>query len=307
MSRHFAILGAPFNRCSHEPSRENTVAPLRRCVDGSWFALGETIAQRSGSAGLHVRDAGDVEVTPDIEQLFARGEVSRAAQRYMDFLQGKVSSMLASGEIPITLGGDHSIAIGTLRAVLNDYQERRGERVAVIWFDAHVDLNTQERGNLHGKPLAVLSHTTAMLDWVGPRTPKLDLANVIHVGIRDLMAVEKTEMARHDMTTFDMGRIDQLGFERVLSEIMVAIETQFDRVYISLDYDVLEGALFRACATPNIGGLMPRELLHAVHIIAKSDKFVGGEIVEYLPQKDHDLASRELVIKLVDAMLGFRI
>ncbi len=102
-----------------------------------------------------------------------------------------------------------------------------------------------------------------------------------------------------------LSLLDQIGMQGVLDQLMAKLE-HFDRVYLSFDYDALDGSTFRACATPNVGGLSAREAVHLVHTLAANPKFVGADFVEYLPELDPQSVSKELMVKLIDAVWGVR-
>ena len=104
-----------------------------------------------------------------------------------------------------------------------------------------------------------------------------------------------------------MALIEQLGFGEVVRRLCHELERDYDHVYLSFDYDALDGSLFRACATPNVGGLSAREALHLVHSVASCSGFIGADFVEYLPERDPDAISKALMVKLMDAVWGYRI
>ncbi|ODS11326.1 arginase family protein [Vibrio scophthalmi] len=306
MPRTFDVIGAPFNQLGCYPTSENTVEGLRRLNEGSWMGLTEWMAVRNQRWGADIRDLGDVQPTQKVLEMIAQAQKESALKHYCDELKNKVIASYQNQRVPITLGGDHSIAVGTVQAALEYYQKQQGKRVAVIWVDAHADCNNSLASNLHGKPLALLMNQYPHNGWQVEPELALNPRDVYYVAVRDLMPNEHQLMQRYDMVNFDMAMIESLGIDWVLKQLLAKVEQEYDHVYLSFDYDALDGSVFRACATPNVGGLSAREALHLVYGIAQHPKFIGADFVEYLPEKDGEEISKELMIKLIDAVWGFR-
>ncbi|MBM7035488.1 arginase family protein [Vibrio ulleungensis] len=306
MKRHFDIIGAPFNQLGHVTTTKNTVEGLRKLDKRSWVGLSDWMNIRAMSWGTHVRDLGDVLPTKSVKQLIENNQKELALTTYTNQLKSKVLDSYQAGNTPITIGGDHSIAVGTILATLDHFQNKHDEKVAVVWVDAHADCNSSLESNLHGKPLALLTNEFTQNGWFVAPELALPPSSIFYIGVRDLMPNEHQFIEREGITQFGMSYLDKVGIQTVLTELMTTIESEFDRVYLSFDYDALDGSVFRACATPNVGGLSAREAIHLVHTIASSPKFVGADFVEYLPELDIDGVSKELMIKLIDAVCGFR-
>lgn len=306
MHRAFDIVGAPFNQLGCFPTKENTVDGLQRLNERSWIGLTEWMAVRNQRWGADINDLGDVHPSANVMQMIAEECKEMALKTYCDTLQQQLLSSYQNQRIPITLGGDHSIAVGSVQAALAHYQKQQGKRVAVVWVDAHADCNNSLASNLHGKPLAMLMDQYPHNGWQVEAGLVLNPKDVYHVAVRDLMPCEHELMVRHGMVNYDMATIETIGISGVLNQLFETIEQRYDCVYLSFDYDALDGSLFRACATPNVGGLSAREALHLVYGIAQHPKFIGADFVEYLPEKDAEEISKELMIKLIDAVWGFR-
>ncbi|WP_087025609.1 arginase family protein [Thaumasiovibrio subtropicus] len=306
MTRKYRILGAPFNRTSHRPTANNTVEPLRRCDGDDWYCLEEWIAVRTRNWQSDIEDIGDLHIDDNVASLLVAGEVDKGANHYMQQLRDAAYQCYANGQFPIIIGGDHSIALGSVQAALDYYQSDNNERVAVIWFDAHGDLNRQARGNLHGKPLAIMTNLNEKSsDWLPSSRAILKMEDLFHIGLRDLMLSEREVVERYETNFYDMETLDARGINAVIDELLLKLQ-EYDRFYISFDYDVLDGIEHRACATPNVGGMTLREALTAVHRLASDEKCVGFDIVEYLPELDDNGVGKHSVIKLIDAVWGFR-
>lgn len=306
MKRSFDIIGAPLNQLGFVTTNQNTVDGLRCMDERTWVGLTEWMNVRNDRWGADIRDVGDVPVSSEVLSLIASEAKENALSLYCSSLKSKVTDSYLAGRIPITLGGDHSIAVGTLQATMDYYQKQQGKKVAVIWVDAHADCNNSLASNLHGKPLAMLMNHYPHNGWVMDAETAVKPENVFYIGVRDLMPNEYQLINELGMTHYDMDSIDRLGFNSVLQALMAKLEQDYDHVYLSFDYDVLDGSIFRACATPNVGGLSAREALHLVYTLASSPQFVGADFVEYMPELDHSGVSKELMVKLIDAVWGFR-
>ncbi|KLV10018.1 arginase [Photobacterium ganghwense] len=301
----FDIIGAPFNQLGFVPTDNNTVQPLREPDERCWLGLTEWIAVRNQRWGGDIRDMGDVLPDARVRQHLHDGKKEQALAAYCQLLHPQVLATYQQGRVPIILGGDHSITVGTLQATL-DYFQPRNESVAVVWIDAHADCNDSPASNLHGKPLAMLMGEYCYNGWQVASDSLLKPESVYYVGVRDLMPNEAALLERHGITNYNMEYIDRHGFRQMLSTLVEQLEIHYDRFFVSFDYDSLDGAIYRACATPNVGGLTAREALTLVHTLAAHPKFVGMDLVEYLPEKDDNGVSKELMIKLIDAVWGFR-
>ncbi|MCW8330260.1 arginase family protein [Photobacterium sp. SDRW27] len=307
MVRKFRIVGAPYNHSALVTTKQNTVQALRENDDDAWNGLSDWMDVRNGRWGADIQDLGDVELSGDIQALLERGEKVRALQTYCMALENQLLDVYQSGSVPITIGGDHSIAIATISAALKHYQVNRKEKVAVVWVDAHADCNDSIESNLHGKPLAMLMNRCEHQEWQHDPTVNLKPQDIYYVAIRDLMLNEANLIAKNKITCYDMAAIDELGFRQVLTQLMANLDADYDRIYVSFDYDCLDGSVFRACATPNVGGLSARETLMLVSKLSTSDKFIGIDFVEYLPELDPSRVSKELMVKLIDAVWGYRV
>ncbi|MGF1729504.1 arginase family protein [Photobacterium kasasachensis] len=306
MGNKFDIIGAPFNKLGCFPTDENTVDELRSLDEHTWVGLSDWINVRTTRWSADITDTGDVEVCAQVQELIDTNNKEAALSLYCDQLKSKIVSSYKQGRIPITIGGDHSIAVGTVQATLDYYQKQRNEKVAIVWVDAHADCNNSLESNLHGKPLAMLMNQYPHNGWSVEHELILSPKNIYYVAVRDLMPNEYQLINELGITNYGMDKIDSLGFRAVLTQLVETLEQDFDRIYLSFDYDALDGSIFRACGTPNVGGLSAREALTLVHALATSPKFVGVDFVEYLPELDKEGISKELMVKLIDAVWGFR-
>ncbi|OEF10748.1 arginase family protein [Aliivibrio logei] len=306
MNKAFDIIGAPFNRVGFVTTDENTVDGLRKTDEKTWNGLTEWIDVRNQRWSCDIKDLGDVPLSLKVEEYLSHNKKELALLEYSTDLKNKVLDSYRNKRIPIIIGGDHSVSVGTVQATLEYYQKERKEKVAVVWIDAHADCNGSLQSNLHGKPLALLMDKYGYNGWFVEPELVLSPDDIYYVAVRDLMPNEAELIDELDISNYDMEAIDNLGFNTVLDQLMTELNGKYDRFFVSFDYDCLDGALFRACATPNVGGLSAREGLTLVKNLASNAKFVGIDFLEYMPELDESGVSKELMIKLIDAVWGFR-
>jgi arginase len=265
------------------------------------------LAERLRSLGLDVADAGNVP-TPVAEtaatgdpRAHYRGEILVACEH----LAQMVSATVAQGSTPLVLGGDHSIAIGTLGGLA----AHAGAPGAAIWIDAHGDLNTPETtpsGNVHGMPLAVaLGLGGAEFDSEHWPRPALDPARTSLVGIRSLDPGERELIRELGLAVHTTSAIDRRGIEAVMNEALArAAGAPF--VHISLDLDGLDPVEAPGVGTPVPGGLTYREAHLAMELVAESGLMSSMEIVEVNPTLDRANATAALAVELVASAFGER-
>ena len=203
--------------------------------------------------------------------------------------------------IPLFLGGDHSIAIGTIGGVTHQ------EPVGVIWVDAHGDFNTPETsrsGNVHGMPLATLmGKGPDELVNVGRPGSKLAAEDVVLIGIRDLDKKEKARLKESGISVYTMRDIDERGMSAVTAEALEKLVHR-KRIHVSLDVDVLDPMEAPGVGTPVPGGLTYREAQLLMEILADSQKVSSMDIVEINPILDHQNKTAKTAVALASTLLG---
>jgi arginase len=193
-------------------------------------------------------------------------------------LATRVDEIIEKGSFPLVLGGDHSIAIGTLAGVAKHYKN-----LGVIWYDAHGDLNTEDTsqsGNIHGMPLAVsigIGHPD--LINIHGFAPKVKPENIVIIGARSLDEGEKELIREKGIKVFTMHEIDRLGMTRVMEECMDYLRERTDGVHLSLDLDGVDPADAPGVGTPVIGGISYRESHLAMEMLAESNLITSAEFV----------------------------
>ena len=214
-------------------------------------------------------------------------EVARAAVRRDSF--------------PLFLGGDHSLAIGTIAGVTEEAP------IGVLWIDAHADMNTPETspsGNLHGMPLAaLLGFGRPELVNVGRPGPKLDPGDVVLVGARSIDPGERELIRRTGIGVYTMREIDERGVSVVLREALVRLAHR-QRLHVSLDIDVLDPGEAPGVGTPVSGGLTYREAHLLMEMIAESERVASAEVVEVNPILDNGNRTARLACGLISSLLG---
>jgi arginase len=222
-------------------------------------------------------------------------------------LRRRVEAVLDAGAFPLVLGGDHSIACGTV-AGLSSWHHRRGERIGLIWFDAHGDMNTPETttsGNVHGMPLACcVGRGPSELVEIGERVPMVDAASTVLVGVRDLDHREQGEVRESGVRVFTLREIDMHGIHRVMSE---AIEIATDGTagfHLSFDLDGVDPEVAPGVGTPVPGGTTLRESHLVMEHAAESGRLLGLEIVEINPILDERNRTASFAKELVLSALG---
>jgi arginase len=270
------------------------------------------VAARLAELGHKVVDDGDV-IIKNMEELKvgnerARylGEIARASA----ILARKVDRIMELGHFPLVLGGDHSIAVGTLSGI-SAYAGRHGKKVGLIWIDAHGDINTPETspsGNIHGMPLAaLLGFGAGELTSIGGDSPKVDPANVALVGIRSLDSGEKKRLKETGVQVHTMSDIDRHGVHRVMKKALARVTDGTDYVHVSFDLDAVDPAVAPGVGTPVKGGLDYREAHLIMEVIADAGVMTSLEMVEVNPILDQGNASAVFAVELVQSAFGKKI
>lgn len=218
-------------------------------------------------------------------------------------LADKVDEIIQNGSFPLVLGGDHSIAIGTLAGVAKHYKN-----LGVIWYDAHGDLNTAETsptGNIHGMPLAVslgLGHSS--LTEIAGYTPKVKPENVVVIGARDLDEGEKDLIKEIGIKVYTMHEIDRLGMAKVMEETIAYLKDRTDGVHLSLDLDGLDPIYAPGVGTPVLGGISYRESHLAMEMLEEAKIITSAEFVEVNPILDEKNKTAGVAVELMGSLFG---
>lgn len=265
--------------------------------------------QKISVLGFNVEDAGDLDVP--VRETIAE---AMASQKYLPTITDicekvrlATRAALEANSIPIVLGGDHSIAIGTIAGVSGFFRDR-GENIGLIWVDAHADLNnpdTSPTGNIHGMPLSVvLGEGHPELVNLGGFRCKVKPENVALVGIRTLDAQEKYICKRSGIKYFSMREIDERGMANVMREAVETITKNTTGFHVSFDIDGIDPLYAPGVSTPVTGGLSYREAHLALEMLADTGMLKSMEFVELNPMCDLAHKTAQLTTELVQSALG---
>ena len=222
-------------------------------------------------------------------------------------LRDKTLAVLAEGAIPLVLGGDHSIAIGSIAAQAMHHRAR-GKPVGVVWIDAHADMNTPESspsGNIHGMPLGVcLGRGAKELTSIAMGSPALDPKHVALVGVRDLDAEERRIVHASGVRCFTMSEIDERGIAVCLDEAFARATDGTAGVHLSFDLDGVDPEYAPGVGTPVPGGLTYREAHLACEKAARTGRLLGMDLVELNPILDEGNRTAKLAVELILSAFG---
>jgi arginase len=265
------------------------------------------LEERLARLGFRVEDSGNV-ATAVAEATALEDERARylpQIRKTCELIAARVGEALQRDAVPLVLGGDHSVALGTLGGLA----AARGMG-GVLWIDAHGDLNTPESsptGNVHGMPLAaalgLAGDGFASDAWP---IPAVDPSRVAILGARALDEAEKTYLRDSDVMVLTMTEIDRIGIERAVEHALARISGP-GFVHVSLDMDALDPVLAPGVGTPVRGGLTYREAHLALELVAEAGVAGSFEVVEVNPVLDHENQTASLAVELVASAFGARI
>ncbi|MDQ6718281.1 MAG: arginase [Gemmatimonadota bacterium] len=294
------IIGAPMD-----------LGSARRGVDMGPSALRfASLAERLTELGHRVTDFGNVPVVYR-EAVYADGRDALAAiTDCCTTLAEKTADAVRRNVVPLVLGGDHSIAAGSIAGVATAYAER-GHKVGVIWLDAHADMNTpesSESGNVHGMPLAhLLGHGDARLAGVAHPSPAVSARHVAIVGLRDLDAAEREHIRSWGVSAFTMRDVDEQGLRAVMRRAIDAACDGTAGFHLSVDADWVDPVEAPGVGTPVKGGATFREAHLAMELAHESGKLLAVDFVEVNPILDIHNRTGELGVDLIASAFGLRV
>jgi len=270
------------------------------------------IAQHLKAIGHHVEDIGNVLVKQPEEQHYGEKRAKYMAE-IVETAKGLaqiVEKTLEDGLVPLVMGGDHSVALGTVGGV-SSYYRKKDKRVGLVWLDAHADMNTPESspsGNIHGMPLAAIAGygPDDLTQLAGPK-PMINPHNIAIVGVRDIDARERKIIKESGVHVFTMRDLDERGMREVMAEALRFAQDETDGVAVSLDLDFVDPTDAPGVGTPVRGGVTYREAHLAMEMIADTKSVVSLEVVEVNPVIDQHNQTAALGIELVLSGLGKKI
>jgi arginase len=299
---HIALIGAPLD-----------LGADRRGVDMGPSALRVANLNRKLAAlGYEVEDLGNVAV--DQQESLPEGprhakylpQIAATCER----LGQMVAAALAENKGPLVLGGDHSIAIGTVAGVAKHFRKKR-QKIGLIWIDAHADMNTPQSspsGNIHGMPLACcIGLGPPELAKMFGFSPKVDPRNVALVGVREVDILERPQVRESGIRVFTMRDIDERGLRTVMSDAIEIASQGTAGFHLSLDVDYIDPRDAPGVGTPVRGGATYREAHLAMEMICDSNGMVSMEAVEVNPVYDEVNRTAELAVELIMSAMGKKI
>ena len=257
--------------------------------------------------GNDVRDVGDVEGPPNPRQGPVDGyKHLPEVTAWNHAVHDAVRAELAGGHLPIVLGGDHCLAVGSISAVARHCREQ-GKPLRVLWFDAHADFNTASitpSGNLHGMPVAcLLGHGPDVLTGLSDRTPAITHDQIHQVGLRSVDEGEKVFLHELGMAVYDMRFLDEVGMRRAMTRVLASVGED-THLHLSLDLDFVDPSVAPGVGTPVVGGPTYREAHLVMEMIADTGRLGSLDIVEVNPALDVRNATAELAVDLVESLFG---
>ncbi len=262
--------------------------------------------------GYNVEDTGDIKI-----EIMERQKIKNPKLKYLDEiiktsgkLAEKVEKILEKGKFPLCIGGDHSIALGTISGI-SSYCRKRKLKLGVIWIDAHSDMNTDETtpsGNIHGMPLSALLGVgnDKLVKFLG-FCPKLSPENCVLIGIRSVDNAEKANIKKLNVPVYTMNDVDKLGIHRIISKVLNQFREKVDHIHISFDVDSVDPSIAPGVGTPVQGGLNYREAHLLMEIIAECGCMSSLEVAEVNPILDHKNKSAIFTAELIASSMGQRI
>ncbi|MGO4551271.1 arginase [Lysobacter sp. 2RAF19] len=217
-----------------------------------------------------------------------------------------VASELSAGRMPILLGGDHCLGIGSITAVAK-HCRRTGKKLRVLWLDAHADFNTHNvtpSGNIHGMPVACLCGLGPReLTNIGGSAPALQAGEIRQIGIRSVDEGEKRLVKEHGLDVYDMRYIDEVGMKRAMEAALEGVDAD-THVHVSFDVDFLDPSIAPGVGTTVPGGPNYREAQLVMEMIADTGRMGSLDIVELNPLLDARNATAQLAVDLVESLFG---
>ena len=270
------------------------------------------LGERLTRLGYPLQDRGDLAVP--IPETRLEGDTRK---RYVNdiatvcgALFERASAALNDGGLPIVLGGDHSLAAGSVAASAA-WARARGGKLGLIWVDAHGDMNTPtstSSGNVHGMPLAaLLGSEPSELAGIGGFAPKVEPEQTVLIGVRNLDEEEKDRVRASRIHVFTMKDIDRAGIAHVIEQAIELAGRDAARIHVSFDLDVCDPAIAPGVGTPVKGGLDYREGHMVMEVLADSGRLLALDMVEVNPTLDVRNSTAELGTELILSALGMKI
>ena len=295
--RHATIIGVPLDYGASKKGASGGPAAVRRA----------NLVEGLEALSLEVTDAGDLPV-PKVTAV-AKGKLKNGAAilKVCQNLEKQAYEAVANGSIPITLGGDHSLAVGSVSGTARAFRDK-GRKIGLIWVDAHADMNTPDSsptGNVHGMPLAhLLGMGHKDFARLGGFAPKIDPRNVVLLGVRDVDTAEAVNIRKSGIRVFSMQEIDRFGMGVVTEQAIDIANDGTAGFHVSFDIDAVDPGNAPGTGTIKRGGLTYRESHLFMELVADSERMVGLDLVEVNPLEDTQNATAVLASELIASAMG---
>jgi len=282
-----AIVGCPFS--GGQPRAGVDKGPIH-LIDAGVITDLEGLGWKVKFDGHHQFEEINAAIDPPIGIL----KNPRLVSRVNESVAKVVGEHGSKGELPVTLGGDHSLAIGTVSGTLKNYPD-----ACLIWIDAHADINTvesTESGNIHGMPVSFLLGIGSKVENFSWVQPILKPERLVYIGLRDVDAGEKKILREHNIKAFSMHEVDKYGIGKIVDMALDHVNPKRDRpIHLSFDVDALDPSVAPSTGTPVRGGLTFREGHYICEAVCETGLLVGLDIMEVNPSLSDEDSSRQTV------------
>ncbi len=302
MKRKVKIIGVPMD-----------LGAGRRGVDMGPSAIRIAgLNQAIAFQGFEVSDAGNIHVHPPeaMEVLNPRAHYLKEIAEASEELARMVEAALEDEAIPVVLGGDHSIAVGSAAGVAA-FHRKRGEKIGIVWLDAHTDANTPDSspsGNIHGMPLAaLLGYGAKELTQIAGFAPKILPENTVIIGARSIDPGERELIKKLNIRVYTMSELDERGMGTIIKEAIDIATNGTVGFHLTMDMDFIDPFYAPGVGTPERGGATYREAHLAMEKLAESGRALSVEITEVNPLFDSSNQTATFAMELILSALGKRI
>jgi arginase len=301
VSKAVALIGAPTDVGAGRRGAAMGPEALRVAgIDKSLRRLGCTVVDRGNLAGP---------INPEAEPRDGYRHLREVVQ-WCRSVHDAVGEALRAGQLPILMGGDHSLAIGSVAAVAR-HCAAHATPVAMLWLDAHADFNvasSSPTGNVHGMPVGVIcGHGPPELASLGAATPILPADRIVQIGIRSVDEIEKRLVEDSGMVVYDMRRIDELRMRTVMDQALRYVAERCAHLHVSFDVDFLDPSIAPGVPSTVPGGPTYREAQLCMEMIHDSGLMRSLDIMELNPAFDENNRTAELAVELVESLFGEQI
>ncbi|SMC77462.1 arginase [Rhizobium sp. RU36D] len=300
MSKAVTLIGVPLEEGSGQQGAAMGPAALR--IAGVWKALSSLGYGVSDQGDLKPQPATDLPTHENAHNLSTVGAMVRA-------LEQATFEAAASGSVPVILGGDHSLSMGSVSGMAR-HAAVLGRPLFVVWLDAHADFNTPDTspsGNLHGMPVAFFCGQAEFAPILPANRPFVDPRRVYQVGIRSVDDHEREQIQASGVVVFDMRAVDELGMAAIMRSILAKVEAENGLLHVSLDVDFMDPDIAPGVGTTVPGGATFREAHLIMEMLHDSGLVSSLDLVELNPFLDDRGKSARILVELTASLFGRRV